>query len=267
MTSLLETRQLSVSFGGLHANDHVDIRIAPGTFVGLIGPNGAGKTTFIDAITGFTKPSGGAIIFDGRDVTDVSQHERARRGMVRTWQSIELFEDLSVEDNLLVAADSPRWHSVILDILRPGRALRAQHRVERALDLLGLSSARDELASHLSQGQRRLVGIARAIAAAPTLVLLDEPAAGLDSKESQRLGGQLRRLPGEGIAVLLVDHDMGLVMSACDYVYVLDFGRIIASGTPAEIRQNDEVIKAYLGSTISSWQHDQVAPPRGPDEE
>jgi len=249
--TLLQTTGLTVTFGGLHANDHVDITVAPQTFVGLIGPNGAGKTTFIDAITGYVSSTGG-ITLDGEDLRPLKPHERTRRGLVRTFQSLELFEDLTVEDNLLVAAQPPRWSDWIFDVFHISRVtpeIRAN--VDRALDLVELQDVRRTTPINLSHGQRKLVGVARALVMQPKLVLLDEPAAGLDSEESLVFGRRMRSLLATGLSVFMIEHDMGLVLSVCDYIYVLDFGRIIAEGTPAEVRDNPLVIDAYLGESAS----------------
>ncbi len=253
--ALLEARGLTVTYGGVHANSEVDLDVDTGTLVGLIGPNGAGKTTFIDAITGFTHVSAGRVLFDGVDLAGKTPDRRAHLGLSRTFQSLELFEDLTVADNLLAAAERPRWHSLIGDILRPGyndRAYREQ--VEWALSILRLNHLEDRFPTDLSHGQRKLVGVARALAAHPKLVLLDEPAAGLDTAESQLLGRQMRDFLAEGMTVFLIDHDMGLVLNVCDYIYVLDFGKVIAQGTPTEIRADPAVIKAYLGETAGEAQ-------------
>jgi ABC-type branched-subunit amino acid transport system ATPase component len=252
--ALLETQDLSVTFGGLRANDSVRIVMEPGTFVGLIGPNGAGKTTFIDAITGYV-PSAGRVAFDGMDIQGLPAHQRARRGLVRTFQSLELFEDLSVVDNLLAATETSRWYTPFLDMMHLHRTpTDVRDRVAWALDLVGLTPFADRMPGDLPHGQRKLVGVARALASKPKLVLLDEPAAGLDTAESQILGQHLRELLREGITVFMIEHDMGLVLSVCDYIYVLDFGKIIAEGTPAAIRTNPEVISAYLGESASEIQ-------------
>jgi ABC-type branched-subunit amino acid transport system ATPase component len=253
--ALLETRGLTVRYGGLAANSDVDLDVPAGTLVGLIGPNGAGKTTFIDAITGFTAPSSGTVRFDGQDLNGLAPDRRAHLGLTRTFQSLELFEDLSVRDNLLVAAERPTWYSFLLDLLRPERT-RRQHeaRIDEALRAVELYELADRLPSDLSHGQRKLVGVARALAAEPKLLLLDEPAAGLDTKESQKLGAQLRKLVEAGTTIFLIDHDMGLVLNVCDYIYVLDFGAIIAHGDPAAIRQDPAVIGAYLGESAGEAQ-------------
>jgi branched-chain amino acid transport system ATP-binding protein len=253
--SLLETRSLTVTYGGLNANDSIDLSVEAGKLTGLIGPNGAGKTTFIDAITGFTKPSGGAIIFDDQEINNLPPEKRAHIGLSRTFQSLELFEDLTVRDNLLVAAERPKWHSVIQDIFRPMRRNAVlEEQVEWALEVIGLGGIADRLPSDLSHGQRKLVGVSRALASRPKLILLDEPAAGLDTTESQVLGNHLRQFLNRDITVFLIDHDMGLVLNVCDYIYVLDFGRIIAHGTPAEVRANPAVIGAYLGESAGEEQ-------------
>jgi branched-chain amino acid transport system ATP-binding protein len=253
--ALLEARDLTVSYGGLNANDRVDLDVEAGKLVGLIGPNGAGKTTFIDAITGFTPLSGGTVNFDGHDLAGMTPNARAAIGLTRTFQSLELFEDLSVRDNLLAAAETPRWYSFLRDIVLPGRGERAyREQVDWALEALGLSDTADRLPLDLSHGRRKLVGVARALAANPKLVLLDEPAAGLDTAESQLLGEHLRGFLDTGMSLFLIDHDMGLVLNVCDYIYVLDFGRIIAHGTPAEVRTDPAVIAAYLGETAGEAQ-------------
>ena len=255
MSSLLETKDLTVTFGGLNANDHVDIQVPQGSFVGLIGPNGAGKTTFIDAITGFVPTSAGSAIFNGQDLNQLKPHERAQLGLVRTFQSLELFEDLSVRDNLLVAAHPTSWYTLLLDVLRMRQSNdEIEKRIEWALEVAGLTGLEEELPTDLPHGQRKLVGVARALAAQPNLVLLDEPAAGLDTAESNALGGHLRGLLDHDVTVFLIDHDMGLVLSVCDYIYVMDFGKIIAAGTPEEVRTNPEVVAAYLGEEAGEAQ-------------
>jgi branched-chain amino acid transport system ATP-binding protein len=246
--TLLEVRGLTVSYGGLYANDSIDLDCHDGKLVGLIGPNGAGKTTFIDAITGFTPIAQGRVTFDGHDLEGKSADKRAILGLTRTFQSLELFEDLSVRDNLLAAAERSTWYSLLSDVIMPRRnANRHDAQIDWALDLLRLTHLAESMPSDLSHGQRKLVTVARALAAQPRLLLLDEPAAGLDSRESILLGAHLRECLARDMGLFLIDHDMGLVLNVCDYIYVLDFGRIIAQGTPGEVRSNPDVIAAYLG--------------------
>ncbi len=245
--TLLQTTDMSVSFGGLRVVDSVDFAVREGSLVGLIGPNGAGKTTFIDGITGFV-PATGRIEFDGHDITHLPVHKRARMGLGRTWQSLELFDDLSVEENLFVAADKQTARNFLLDMVNPGRK-RERKDVEAALDILGISDLARSMPNEISQGQRKLVSAARALATRPKLVCMDEPAAGLDTDESILLGRGLRKIVDSGTSIFLVDHDMGLVLTICDYIYVIEFGVKIAEGTPAEIKRNPQVIAAYLGES------------------
>ena len=254
MTALLEAAELTVTYGGLNANDRIDLEVEAGKVVGLIGPNGAGKTTFIDAITGFTAPTSGRVLFDGHDINHFSPAKRAAAGLTRTFQSLELFDDLTVWDNLLVPAERPSIRGVLTDFVRPNRRLDAHAQAEWALQTMQLDDLRDRLTFDLSHGQRKLVSVARALASRPKLVLLDEPAAGLDTAESQVLGAHLRNFLERDITVFLIDHDMGLVLNVCDYIYVLDFGRIIAQGTPAEVRSDPAVIGAYLGQAAGEEQ-------------
>ncbi len=242
-TPVLEARGVSVSFGGVHALVDVDLRLEPGQLLGLIGPNGAGKTTFIDAITGFVRYRG-SVLLDGRDLAGKAPHERARLGLARTWQSVELFDDLTVRENVAVAAEPSAFRALRDVVSRPaGRIDRA----EEALGVFGLEEHGDAMPSELSQGDRKLVGVARAYAATPRLLCLDEPAAGLDAVESEALGRHLREIVDRGTAMLLVDHDMGLVLSISDYVVVLEFGEVIAHGAPEVVRGDPNVITAYLG--------------------
>ena len=246
MNPLLEVVDLSVRYGGMVAVDGVTFDVEPGQVVGLIGPNGAGKTSCIDGLTGFHPLSRGIVRFAGEDVTDLPPQQRARRGFVRTFQALDLFEDLTVRQNLDVGATTPTWRDTLADALRPRR--RDAAAVNEALELVGLSDLAHRHPSDLSNGQRHLVALGRALVARPRLVLLDEPAAGLDEQESTELGELLRRLPGRDITVLIVDHDMSLVLGVCDQINVLDVGSLIASGTPAEVRVDPTVIAAYLGT-------------------
>ena len=234
---VLQVDSVSVRYGGVVAVDGVDLEVRAGTVVGLIGPNGAGKTSVIDAVTGFARCQGD-IRLSGATIAGLPPHARVGRGLARTFQAIELYDDLSVEENVSVA---------VLGV-RPAERSAV---VTRSLDLLGISALRDRPAGELSQGERQLVSIARACAADPDVLLLDEPAAGLDSTESEWLGERIRAIAATGTAVLLVDHDVALVLRVCDDIYVLDFGRVIAHGDAAAIRSDHSVAEAYLGTVPS----------------
>ncbi|MBS44318.1 MAG: ABC transporter ATP-binding protein [Nocardioides sp.] len=240
----LVARDLTVRYGGVVANEGVTIEVRPGQVVGLIGPNGAGKTTFVDAVTGFTACEG-SIHLDGRRIDDLAPHRRKAAGLTRTWQSGELFGNLTVRENLLVSARSISFGSLFADVFKPHKATEAG--VEKALEVVGLRGVADVLARDLTLGQQKLVGVARALAGRCSLVLLDEPAAGLDSNESLEFGERVREIAADGPGVLLIDHDMSLVMSVSDVVYVLEFGKIIFSGTPEDARTDPAVVAAYLG--------------------
>jgi ABC-type branched-subunit amino acid transport system ATPase component len=232
---------MSVSYGGVLAVDHVDISVPAGTIVGLIGPNGAGKTTLVDAITGFAQGTG-EVDYHGEQVHGWPAYQLARHGLVRTFQGIELWHELSVGENVEVgslAAESRRHRT-------EARATDA------ALALMGLRGLRDSLVGDLSYGERQRVSIARALAAGPEVLILDEPAAGLDSVESLDLQGRLQAIAASGVAILLIDHDMDLVLTVCEIVYVLDLGRMLASGSPQSIRSDPAVLEAYLGAVSAA---------------
>jgi ABC-type branched-subunit amino acid transport system ATPase component/ABC-type branched-subunit amino acid transport system permease subunit len=234
--TLLEVRDLSVNYGGVIAVNQVSLTVAEGQIVGLIGPNGAGKTTLIDALSGFTRYRGQVLLQD-RDLNGLQPHRRAAEGLGRTFQSIDLYEDLSVEENVIVGQHLARD--------------KGAEELATMLDSLGLLSLRERNVGELSQGQRQLVSIARALAGQPKLLLLDEPAAGLDSSESAWLAARLRDVRETGVTILLIDHDMSLVLGLCDQLYVLNFGSLIASGPPHQIRVDPTVVDAYLGATHS----------------
>lgn len=246
----LYTTDLTVRYGGVVANSDVTLEVAPGKVVGLIGPNGAGKTTFVDAVTGFA-PCSGEIRLGGERIDGHAPHNRRAAGLARTWQSGELFGNLSVSENLLVAARpggfGALWRDVFGRAAKGGRAL-----VDEALETVGLADVSEALARDLTLGQQKLVGVARALSGPCKLLLLDEPAAGLDSHESEDFASRLGGIAANGPGVLLIDHDMSLVLNVCDIVYVMEFGKIIFAGPPAAARVDEDVIKAYLGVPMES---------------
>ena len=243
----LEVSGLTQRFGGFTALDDVALHVAPGEVVGLLGPNGAGKTTLIDCVAGNNRLTAGSITWDGQDITHWAPYRRARAGLSRSFQSLELFDDLTVRENLLAAADPRDRLAYVTDLVVPGHP-PLPTAVVAAVEELSLAPLLDRRAEDLSYGQRRLVAIARAVACSPSVLLLDEPAAGLDETESAELGRLVRRLADEwGMGVLLIEHDVALVLETADRVVVLDFGHKIAEGEPAEIRNDPAVRKAYLG--------------------
>jgi branched-chain amino acid transport system ATP-binding protein len=256
MSAVLATTGLSVRFGGVHAVEDVDVEVEDGQLVGLIGPNGAGKTTFVDAITGFVRYTG-TVELDGRDLTGMPPHARARLGLARTWQSTELFDDLSVRENLRVGAERPSALALAAEVV--GRRIPPDEAAHDALQLLDLAAIADAMPTELTQGQRKLVGVARAIAMKPRLLCLDEPAAGLDTRESEDLGQRLRQIASAGTTTLLIDHDMGLVLNICDRIVVLEFGQVIAAGPPDEVRRDARVVEAYLGGGAAREEIEAVA--------
>jgi branched-chain amino acid transport system ATP-binding protein len=248
LTAVLRASGVSVRFGGVHALAGLDLEVEEGQLVGLIGPNGAGKTTFVDAVTGFAGYTGN-VELDGRDLTGLPAHARARLGLSRTWQSTELFDDLSIRENLSVASRRPSLREVVRELVSASDA--SPLAVDEGLALVELDWAAELMPTDLSQGQRKLVGVARAIAMRPRLLCLDEPAAGLDTSESEALGRRLRTLADAGTSMLLIDHDMGLVLGICDRIFVIEFGKLIAAGPPDVVRRDPRVVTAYLGGAAT----------------
>ncbi|WP_405552643.1 branched-chain amino acid ABC transporter permease/ATP-binding protein [Streptomyces canus] len=255
----LQVRDLTVRYGGVVAVDGLSLDVGPGQVVGLIGPNGAGKTSAIDAITGFTRAASGSVRLGDRDATRLPVHRRAAAGLSRSFQSLELFEDMTVLDNLYAACDRPGRWAYLTDLIRPGSRPLPAH-VLVAVREFGLQDSLDRPVDDLSYGERRLLAIARAVAASPSVLLLDEPAAGLSDDETRELAHLVRRLAEDwGMGVLLVEHDVDMVMSVCDQVVVLDFGRRICAGTPEEVRRDPAVRAAYLGDLTPDEAADEAA--------
>lgn len=242
----LRTEGLTVRHGGVVALSHVSLQVRAGEVVGLIGPNGAGKSTFVDAVSGFVEHTG-SVSVDGTDVSPLAAHGRARAGLARTWQSVELFDGLTVREQCLVAVPTTSRFPVLADMVRVGRRT-VPPQVDHALELLGLADVSDEPAATLPAGRQKLVGVARALAASPSVLLLDEPAAGLTTDESRALGETLRTLAADGPGLLLIEHDTDLVFDVCDRVVMLDLGSVVVEGTPEEVRHDVRVVQAYLGT-------------------
>ena len=239
--ALLEILDVNVRFGGHHAVRDVDLDVEAGCVTGLIGPNGAGKTTTFNAITGLQETAGGKVVLDGEDISSLKPHHRARRGIARTFQRLEVFGSLSARENILVAAEIRNsWASDKED---------ARHTVEDIIDLVGVRAVAEERVDSMPTGFARMVELGRALATRPKVLLLDEPASGLDDTESDTFADLLIELAKSGVAILLVEHDVQLVMKVCDMIHVLDFGAILAVGTPDEIQKDERVLEAYLGAS------------------
>ena len=252
MAELLAVRDLTLAFGGLRALDGVSLSVEEGGVAGLIGPNGAGKTSLLNCISRFYQPQSGAITFAGGDLLRQPAHALAGLGLARTFQQMELFGAMTVLENVLVGAHTRQRPSVLGQALRLPSARHAEGRLRREalalLDVVGLSRLAERRVDALPLGLRKRVGLARALAAQPRLLLLDEPAGGLNSTEKRELMTLLRALHGDlGLTMLLIEHDMDLVMGLCDAITVLDFGKRIAAGPPAQIQRDPAVIAAYLG--------------------
>ncbi len=249
--TLLQTRGLSKRFGGLTAVDNLDFTVQEGSITSLIGPNGAGKTTVFNVITGVYRADGGSIEFDGKPITNLKQHVIAAMGVGRTFQNIRLFQPMSALENVVSGQHSRSHAGVLSSIFRTPAQRREEQKVyevaERCLAQMGLSAQSDTTAGSLAHGDQRRLEIARALALEPRLLVLDEPAAGLNPNETEELIGLVRAIRDSGITVLLIEHDMGLVMEIADHVTVLDNGRKIGEGTPTEVQGNERVIEAYLG--------------------
>jgi branched-chain amino acid transport system ATP-binding protein len=245
----LETHDVTVRFGGKAALARTSVAVEQGAVTGLIGPNGAGKTTLFNVVCGLLSPNGGRVVLDGTDITSAPPHRRARLGLARTFQRLELFTSLTVRDNVRVGGEiRNRWGASWFRRRSGAGAGDVNEETDRIIELTGLGPIADREVSEIPTGQARVVELARALMTRPTVLLLDEPAAGQTDRETEAFGGLLRRLAADGLAVCLVEHDMTLVMDVCETIQVLDYGRTIAVGRPEVVRADPAVIEAYLGT-------------------
>ncbi len=254
MSGHLKAIGLTKRYSGLVANDNIDIEVHPGEIVGLIGPNGAGKTTLFNCLTGSQRLTSGSITLDGRDISSLPAHERARLGIARTFQQAQLFKHLSVEENLLLGRHRRYGAGALRGALGlSGSVERAARTIARSIaEQCGLTAVLKAPVGDLPYGTQRMVEVARAIMLEPAVLLVDEPGAGMDSTESEYFGTMLGRISRErGMSVLIIEHDVGMILGLCDRIYVLNFGKLLSTGTPDDIRADEAVRAAYFGSTVA----------------
>src|SRR5947207_2261422 len=251
---LLLTRDLTIQFGGITALNSVDLAVKPGEIVGILGPNGAGKSTLFNVISGFLKPASGSVMLDNKDITRYMPYERVAAGLGRTFQQVKLFQNLTVFENLLVAQHRHLGASALASMLRLPSWRRdekqAHRRVEEILGMVNLRPWAEAFPTGLSYGTLRFLELASVLSLQPKVLLLDDPASGIQQKEVEALGPMLKRIRDDtGTSILLIEHDMSLLLSVSDWVYALDFGKVIAEGEPKAIVQEDKVLESYLGRT------------------
>jgi branched-chain amino acid transport system ATP-binding protein len=250
---LLETKGLTLHFGGLIAINNIDLEINTGNIHGIIGPNGAGKTSLLNLVAAFHQVSDGSIIFKGKNITNKDTAQRARSGIRRTFQNLKIFSELTVIENVSIGLHATNSAGIFDALLQTSRHHKTEldilSKAYETLELVGLSSYANSIAGQLAYGHRRLLEIARAIVSEPDLLLLDEPAAGLNSTESNKLSELIKKIQSKGTTIILVEHHMDVVMSVCDMITVLNHGQKLAEGTPSQIQRNPSVIEAYLGNS------------------
>ena len=248
---ILTTDNLSVSFGGVRALVDVSVQVRGGEILSIIGPNGAGKTTFFNAVTGTYAPTNGRVFLAGAEITGKKPHDVARLGIARSFQNLKPFAEMTLIENVLVGREIHMGTGMLAAVLRTGGFSRDERRQERKarelLDFVGLGAKQDSLAANLTYGERKMLEIARALALEPRLLLLDEPVAGMNPTETGFVMDLVRKIRGEGVTVVMIEHDMRMVMEISDRIYVLDHGELIAAGLPEEVRSDRRVIEAYLG--------------------
>jgi len=249
--AILETKNLTKDFGGLRALDNVTITVYEGELLGLVGPNGAGKTTFLNSIVGICRPTSGRVTLEGQDVTGLKPHQLAEKGLVKTFQLVTLFDESTVLENILVACNmKPRpgfWGSVFDTSSNKKKSGQMLDEALGMLELAGIGDLKEEVAGTLSHGHRKLLQLAMALTVRPKVLLLDEPASGMNLDEITSMMNLVKKTQQKGVGIILIEHNMRVIRDYCDKVVVLDYGQKIAEGTPDEVSVNEEVIKAYLG--------------------